>query len=706
MNPISKPVQKTDHCAKANGSARYVCDYPVSGMLFGRIIRSEIAKGVVKRVILPDMPQGYFYVDKNDVTGINEVHMIQDDTPVFTDNVEFIGEPVGMLAGPDEDEVNKFLSAVEIDYIELDPVLDVNKSDNVFFDFNINKGDVDDAFKSADKVIEGTYKTGLQEHIYLETNGIIAEYRDGKLFVHGSLQCPYYVQRAVVRATGLRPDDVIVRQDITGGGFGGKEDFPSTLACQVAVAALKAGGKPVRVVFDREEDIIATSKRHPSICTYKVAVKNGRVTGMAVDVLIDAGAYTTMSMVVLQRATIGACGVYDIANIKIHGHARKTNTVPNGAFRGFGGPQVFFAVEMMMTHVAKELGVDSVDFKLAHFAKQGDLTSTSGIYHFPVPLLAMAEDVLRESDYYRKMNEFKNQSGRFRRGIGFSAIFHGAGFTGNGERDIIKATARLKKHTDGKVEILTGNTDMGQGLNTTFIKIVAQELSLPYEQVINELPDTSRVPDSGPTVASRSIMVVGELLRRAAAELKNCWIDGEEQVIEKHYEHPDFLIPFNADTFTGDAYPTYSWAVNAVEVEVDTLTGFITVPGAWGSFDVGTPIDENIVIGQMEGGFVQSLGWGIMENCAPGNGRIGNKLMCDYIIPTSLDIPNMKIMLYVEQYPEGPFGAKGAGEMPHVGGAPAIIEAIQNALGVNIYKLPFMPEDVMDALRKENLPYG
>jgi CO/xanthine dehydrogenase Mo-binding subunit len=708
MDSISRSIQKNDHSEKTNGSARYVCDYPTAGMLFGRILRSEIARGLVKNVTLPELPTGYFYIDKSDVTGKNEVHMIQDDTPVFTDNVEFIGDPVGMLVGDDENTVNKLLSDIKIEYSELDPVFDVNKSDTVFFEYNIEKGEVADAFEKADKIIEGTYTTGLQEHVYLETNGMIGQYRDGKLVIHGSMQCPYYLKRAAAKATGLSPDDVIIRQDVTGGGFGGKEDFPSTLACQVAVAALKAGGKPVRVVFDREEDIIATSKRHPSRCVYKVAVRNGKVTGMIVDVLIDSGAYTTMSMVVLQRAVIGACGVYDIANLRINGQARKTNTVPNGAFRGFGGPQVFFAVEMMMTHIAKDLGVCSVDFKLDHFVKQGDLTATCGRYHFPVPLQEMAGEVLRESDYFDKIKMFKNQSGRYRKGIGFSAIFHGAGFTGNGERDVIKAVARLKKHKDGKVEILTSSTDMGQGLNTTFVKIVAKELNLPHENIIITLPCTSRVPDSGPTVASRSIMIVGELLRRAAAQLKDSWRDGEEQIIEKHYEHPDFLIPFDADSFKGDAYPTYGWAVNAVEVEIDTYTGFITISNAWGSFDVGTPIDENIVIGQMEGGFVQSLGWGIMENCAPRDGRIGNKQLCDYIIPTSLDVPNMKIKLHVEKYPEGPFGAKGAGEMPHVGGAPAIIEAIQNALGENICKLPFMPEDVMDVLRNERnlLPYG
>jgi len=670
-------------------------------MLYGRVLRSSIAKGLVKKVKLPELPPGYFYVDKNDVPGKNEVHIILEDTPVFTDRIEFVGEPVGMLVGTDERTVGKLLKKIEIEYEEQTPVLDARTSDTTFFDFSIERGDVSSAFIDADKIIEGTYETSLQEHLYLETNGMIAVFNDGKLEIHGSIQCPFYVKTAVVGATGFSPDDIIIRQDVTGGGFGGKEDYPSVLACQVAIAALKANGKHVRVIFDREEDIIATSKRHPSYNTFKAAVKDGKITGLIADVLLDAGAYTTISKVVLQRAAIGACGVYNIPNIKIHGHARKTNTVPNGAFRGFGGPQVFFAVEMLMTHIANELGTDSVKFKQEHFVKQGDPTSTDGKYHFPVPLLSMTNDVLRESRYYEKKETYQNQNGRYRRGIGLSVVFHGCGFTGNGERDIIKAVVRLKKDSDDKVEILTGSTDMGQGLSTTLAKIVAFELDLPYDQIIINLPDTSKVPDSGPTVASRSIMIVGELLRRAALILKSEWVDGKEQIIEQRYEHPDFMIPFDADQLTGDAYPTYSWAVTAIEVEIDTLTGCMTIPGIWGSFDVGTPIDENIVIGQMEGGLVQSIGWAIMENCSPRNGRIGNKLLCDYIIPTSLDVPDINVLLYSELYPSGPFGAKGAGEMSHVGGAPALIEAIQNALGVNIYKLPFMPEDVMDALRKK-----
>ena len=701
MKAISKSISKRDHFAKISGSAVYVCDYPTTDVLFGRLLRSSVPRANVVTVKLPAMPKGYFYIDKNDVPGSNEVHIILKDTPVFADKtVEHIGDAIGMIVGPNEREVNRLLKAIEVEYEELDPVFDARTSDVVFFDYSYEKGDVEKAFLEADKIYEEEFETGLQEHMYLETNGIIAEYKEGKVYVHGSLQCPYYVHKAVVHAMGMKPENVSIAQDATGGGFGGKEDFPSILACQAVAAAYKTK-KPVRIVFDRKEDIEVTSKRHPSFCRYKAAVKDGCVTALQVKAVYDAGAYTTLSPVVLQRGIIAACGVYHVPNLKVHGQSKKTNTVPNGAFRGFGGPQTFFAIEMLMTHIAKDLGVDSVEFKLRHVSRQGDLTSTSGKFHDPVPIPQMIDQVAKACDYYAKKAAYaKEQSGRYRRGIGMAAVYHGGGFTGNGERDLIKAVAKLRKDAAGNVEVLTAITDMGQGVNTVFSKIVAQELALPHDRIIINFPDTDRVPDSGPTAASRSVMVVGELVRRAAIRLKEQWVDGEEQIIEEQYKHPDFLIPFDLSKFHGDAYPTYSWAVNAVEVEIDTYTGYITIVGAWGSFDVGTPIDEKIVIGQMEGGLLQSLGYGIMEKMTAENGRIRNNTFSDYIIPTAVDVPNLQVMLHVEDYSHGPYGAKGAGELPHVGGAPAVIDAVQNALGVNLNKLPFLAEDVMETLRK------
>lgn len=708
MEPISKSVVRKDHAPKITGTSIYVDDYANTGVLTGRFLRSKTARARIVSVTVPELPPGYFYVDKDDVPGVNKVHIVMDDTPVFAqDTVEYIGEPIAMVVGPDVRQVEAILAGIRVEYEELEPVLDLRRADTVFFDYEYGRGDLEKAFAEADQVFTEEFSTGYQDQTYLETQGMMAEPEpDGRLFVHGSLQCVYYVHTALMQALGCGPEDVHVLQDVTGGGFGGKEDFPSILGCQVAVAAKKAGA-PVRCVFSRREDLEFTPKRHPSLCTYRAAVKDGRVTAMDIEVLFNAGAYTTLSAVVLQRGVICASGVYNIEHLHVHGKALKTNTVPSGAYRGFGAPQTFFAVEMFMDHIAKDLGEDSLEFKEKHLVKQGDKTSTSGIYHFPVPLPDMIEEVNAACDFRRKHKEYAlPQTGRFRRGIGMSLYFHGAGFTGSGERDIIKAVCRLAKHADGTVEILAANGEIGQGLRTTFPKIVAKELGLPLEKVRFEHPDTARVPDSGPTVASRSLMIVGELLRRCAVRLREAWIDGEEQMVEEHFKEPDFMIPFYLDKFQGDAYPTYAWGVNAIEVEVDTYTGLTKILGAYGSFDVGTPMDEGIVMGQMEGGFLQGIGYASMESMDyDSRGRIRNNSFSDYLIPTAADVPNLTCMLHVEKYPDGPYGAKGAGELPLVGAPGAYVEAMEQALGgsVRLRHAPFTPEDTMKVIAKEGL---
>ncbi|HWS29047.1 MAG TPA: xanthine dehydrogenase family protein molybdopterin-binding subunit [Clostridia bacterium] len=703
MKEISKSVVKKDHGIKSNGSAMYVGDFAHNDMLHGKLVRSPYAHARILEIKPPTLPEGYFTVDRRDVPGVNEVHIVKDDTPVFAaSTVEYIGDPVLMIVGPDEDEVERISGEIEVVYEELPAVLNVRDADTVFFDYNFGKGDVKRAFAEADKVYEEEFETGYQEQAYLETQGMIAEYKDGKVTVHGSLQCPYYVHGAIAKALGLTPDRVRVMQDITGGGFGGKEAYPSILACQTAVAAYKANGKPVRVIYGRREDMEFTSKRHPSLCRYKVAVKDGRVSAMDIDVIFNAGGFTTLSAVVLQRGIIAAPGVYDVQNLNVHGCAVKTNTVPTGAYRGFGAPQTFFAVEMMMEHIAKDLGEEPLAFKKRHLVKQGDVTSTGGKYHFPVPLPAMIGEVEKMSDITRKRKEYAQmQQGRYRRGIGMSLWFHGAGFTGSGERDIIKAVIRLHKYPDGRVEVLASQSDIGQGIKTTLCKIVANELNIPLEKVFYENPDTDRVPDSGPTVASRSLMTVGELLRRASIRLRSEWKEGEDQLIEERFKEPDFVIPFYIEKFQGDAYPTYAWAACAVEVEVDTLTGVNEVLGAWASFDVGTPIDMNIVVGQMEGGMLQGLGYSSMEQmAADAKGRIRNNSFSDYIIPTSVDVPVMQVHMHVEEYPDGPYGAKGAGELPLVGVPGAYMSAMEQALGGKIHHIPFGAEDALRVQEK------
>lgn len=701
MGNISESIKKKDHDAKVSGRAMYVDDHKMEDMLYGRILRSSKAKARIINIIKPDLPEGYFIVDKNDVTGKNKVHIVLDDTPVFAeDTVEYIGDPILMVVGENLKEVERILNEIIVVYEELEPILDMQKSDTIFFNYNYEKGDIQKALKEADNVFIETFQTGHQEQAYLETQGMIAYPNNGRMVVRGSMQCPYYIYRAIAMALGYEEKDIQVIQDVTGGGFGGKEGYPSILACQTAVAAQKVN-KPVKVVFDRREDMEFTSKRHPSLSTYKVAVKDGKVTGMDIDVMYNSGAYTTLTPVVLQRGLICSSGVYNIENLCVAGRAVKTNTIPNGAFRGFGAPQTFFAVEMMMDHVAKKLGKDPLKFKAQHIVKQGDATSTSGKYHFHVPLPEMIDRIDTITDYRNKTKLYKNQTGRYRKGIGMSLFFHGCGFTGSGERDLIKAVAKLRKNSDDTVEILTANTDMGQGIKTTFSKIVAKTLGIPNERVIVENPDTDQVPDSGPTAASRSLMVVGELLRRAAERLKKEWKSGEQQLIEEHYVHPDFLIPFSIEKFRGDAYPDYAWGVNVIEVEVDTLTATQKVLGAWGVYDVGVPIDMNIIQGQMQGGFLQGIGYASMENISYNSeGRIRNNSFSDYIIPTAVDVPNLITEVMNNPYIEGPFGAKGAGELPTVGPAAAYIQALENAINTDVNKIPFTAEDTMKVLQE------
>lgn len=700
MDNIGKSVVKRDHEIKVSGSVLYVADHPTDGVLHGKFLRSSVAHAKIKSITFPELPEGYMTVDKNDITGENVVGIGLKDMPVYAkETVEYIGDPILMVVGPDEHIAEEIVSKIIVDYEELPAVLDATKSTYAFYEYRYEKGDVDAAFKNADSIFEDVIFSGYQEHMYLETNGMIADYHDGKLTVRGSIQCPYYVYKELHEATGIDQEKIQVIADPTGGGFGGKEDYPSILACQVAVASVKAK-KPVRVAFDRREDVTATSKRHPLTARYKAAVKDGKMTAMDIDLIYDGGAFSTLSMVVLQRGSICANGVYYTENLRVHSRGNKTNTVPKGAFRGFGAPQVFFCSDLFMEHLAKSLGRDTLEFKMEHMVKQGDYTSTLGKFHFHVPLNEMIEEIDQLCDYKKKRKLYDGpQTGRYRKGIGLSLSFHGCGFTGSGERDLIKAVLKLKKHKDGTVEILAANTDMGQGIRTTLPKIAGKELGIPYDEIVYKDPDTDLVPDSGPTVASRSLMIVGELVRRAAIRMKEEWIDGEEQIFEERYKHPDYLIPFSIKEFRGDAYPTYAWSVQVIEIEIDTITGQHGVIGAYGNFDAGTPIDENILSGQMEGGMLQSIGHSSMEYMDHDNkGRVRNNSFSDYIIPTAMDVPNLKVQLHVAEYPEGPYGAKGAGELPNVGTAAAYIAAVEQALGKNVDHVPLTVEDTLKVI--------
>jgi CO/xanthine dehydrogenase Mo-binding subunit len=572
--------------------------------------------------------------------------------------------------------------------------------DNMFGSFHYARGDVKAAFESAARVVEGEYQTGYQEQMYMEPQGLVAEYSEGRITVRGSMQCPYYIKNALIQGFGWPGEKFRVVQSAVGGAFGGKEEYPSLLGGQAAFAAYKTG-KPVQLVLERSEDVEATTKRHPSVIRLKTALDgDGRVTGLIADIKLNAGAYAGMSTVVLQRTMFNIAGVYNIPNVEVSGKAIATNTVPTGAFRGFGAPQAIFAIETHMDRAAKESGRNPLEFKTKHMAAMGDPTVTGGKFRYPVPLPELIETVDSMADYRRKAQEYSASPDRLYRGIGMSLFLHGCGFTGSGERDHINAVVKLEKNAEDHVFIRVAGVDMGQGLRTTFRKIVAAALQRPIDTVNCDFPDTDLVPDSGPTVASRSVMIVGKLLSDAAEKLKKEWREGAAQAVTEKYRHPEYLHwEDRGGEFFGDAYPTYSWGVNAVEVEVDPLTLEIRILGAWAAFDVGKAVDQRIMKGQIDGGMIQGLGYATIEVMQGKDGRLLQRGMTDYTIPTAMDAIAVKSRLVDNPYDLGPFGAKGAGELTLIGAAPALVIAVSNALRIPVTQLPVTPEYLLEALK-------
>jgi len=715
---LSHSVPRVDAIEKSEATTQYIADMEFAGMLYARTLRADRPRAKILTIDIPPLPAGYYIIDHNDVPGKNRIKMLIYDWPFFAEDVvNHVGEPILLVVGPDRDELETLLSRIVVHYADSAPILSIEEArrgslppiygeDNCFAKYEIVKGDPEGAFAGAARIVESEHRTGYQEHVYIEPQGFVGLVEKGnKITVYGSMQCPYYVKNALIEGLGCAPEKVRVVQTTTGGAFGGKEEYPSLIAGHVAFAALKTG-RPVQLLFDRSEDIAATTKRHPSVFRYRTALDaEGCIRGMDVEIDLDGGAYAGLSSVVLQRAIFAATGIYRVDNLRVSGRVLATNTVPTGAFRGFGAPQAFFAIEMHMERIAGELGLDPLEFKMSHALKQGDETSTGGYIWQAVKLPEMVEQLERMSGYTRKRAEIKQRGNAGNlplRGIGLSLFFHGCGFTGNAEQAIIKGRATLSKLPGEKVEILVSSAEMGQGCQTTLRKIVAHALDIPLDNVIYANPDTDRVPDSGPTVASRTVMVVGRLLERAAAEMKSRWDTEETFSVTTAYRQPEW-VKWDQDTLKGDAYPTYSWGANVVEVEIDPLTLETDIRGAWGVYDVGVPIDERIVLGQIEGGMVQGLGYATIEVMNMKQGHILQNSLTDYIIPTVKDVPPIESSLVANPYEDGPFGAKGAGELPLVGAAPALAAAVQHALGLPVADIPVTPEYLLRLLEQTSL---
>ena len=709
ITKIDDRIIRVDAVQKARGEATYVCDMTLPDMLYAYMVRSTVSRGKIKAIHLPEMPEGYYFISAKDIPakGKNELWMIMKDWRCFADEyVLYYGETIGLVVGPDRTVLKDLKAQIKIDYEEMTPAVTIDdaincvggpffpeKNSNVMCELFCEKGrPMDEVFAEADEIFEETIETPYQEHVHLETNGAIVDMEDGKFVFYASAQCPFYIRKSVAGLLDIPPEDIIVRQATTGGAFGGKEHFPDAL-CGPLLVAENIIRKPIKMIFDREEDTQFSVKRHPSKCIYKTAIKDGKITGVKGHIYYNCGAYLSSSYVVLQRGVFHGNGVYTFPSTYLKGEGMATNMFPSDAFRGFGAPQTIFAVETHLDHIAHHLGVDPLELKMQYIAKKGDETTTNGHIIEEVKLPEMLDVICRESDYWRKAKEYTPGCGK---GIGVALYNHGGAFTGNGEQAIIKAHARLVR-TGNKVSIQVGSTEMGQGFKTSLRKICAATLGISIDDVEYLDPDTSKVVDSGPTAASRSTMVVGRLVERAAQEMKERWDEGDITT-EVEYEHTEGY-PWDQATFRGDAYLGYGWGAVIVEVEADKLTNEIKTVGIWSSHEIGKAIDELIVHGQINGGIMQSLGYGAMEKLEVKNGRFKQKSMSDYVIPTSMDFPKQFYHIQDNPYPWGPYGAKGMGELVFNGASAAYVDAVERALNTRFNAIPIPPEDIEEALK-------
>jgi len=732
---IGTSVPRKEGRDKVTGRARYIDDISLPGMLYGATVRSSVPRGKIKNITFdPGVPWNEFVVvSAKDIPGTNCIALISDDQPCLADGlVNHPEEPILLLAHPNPHILPKAVAAIRIEYDPLPSLFTIEESesqaeviwgtDNTFKRFLIEKGDVDQVWAAADYIVEGEYTTGAQEQLYIENNGVIASFdRERGVTLWGSLQCPYYVHKALMKLCHLPEDKVRVVQMETGGAFGGKEEYPSMIAGHAALLAMKSG-KPVKIVYDRMEDMAATTKRHPSRTRHRTAVsRDGKILGGEVEFVIDGGAYATLSAVVLSRGTIHAAGPYFWPSIRVRARAVATNAPPHGAFRGFGAPQTLFAMERHMDRIAAILGISPVEIRRRNFLKPGQTTATGQTIREPIDMGRLLERALSLANYSEKKDSLRrdHQSATRRQGIGIATFLHGAGFTGSGER-YLASVVGIEGCADGRVRVLVSSTEFGQGTKTVLSQIAAETLGLDYSDVEVAQPDTETVPNSGPTVASRTVMVVGKLVHSAASGIRETLIAAG--LLSEGYSRDAFLkacaayvaahgefkswaryeappgIFWDDEKYRGEAYAAYAWAVYIAQVTVDLSTYSVSVDDFVALQEVGRVLHPVLARGQIVGGVAQGIGFALYEKVVWQNGRMQNSQMTNYIMPTSADLPVIRVYFEELGNVHGAFGAKGIGELPMDGPAPAVVNAIADALGTGFDSIPLLPEDIFSAV--------
>jgi CO/xanthine dehydrogenase Mo-binding subunit len=746
---IGKPERRVDAWGKVTGRAKFAEDYNVSHQLWGKVLRSKYphAKVLSIDVTAAKQVEGVEAVlTSKDIPGKKVFGVVVKNQQILAEEkVRYLGDGVALVAAKSKEIAELALSLIKVEYESLPVVTDpeeamkpdaplIHGEKNEFVHHEVRKGDVARGFTEADFILERTFRTQFIEHSYIEPEAVLAEPAEqGGVRITGSVQNLFSSRRSVADALSLPLNRVQIIQSTLGGSFGGKDEVMTSMCCRAALLAMKTG-KPVKMVNSREESMLESYKRHPYVLHYKWGTKkNGSITAMEMRIVADGGAYASMSPFVTWRSVVQATGPYICENVKTDVYAAYTNNNYTGAMRGFGSPQVNFAIESMMDELGEKVGLNPLEIRLKNGFETGAVTATGQKLAHNVSLKEVLEKAADAIDFKQKWNKYQNaKKGGLRKGVGLACSYRGVSLGAEGTD---AAETIVSVQTDGSVIVSSGVTDMGQGAQTQMSQIAAEVLGISMDRIQFLNTNTSRVADSGPTVASRGTIMGGSAAKNAAEQVRNTLLDvgsamtnvgAAELDLENNYLvnassrqrlasfpelatecfnrgkpmiglgwHQSPKTSWDEEHGQGDAYFTFVYGANAVEVVVDTETGKVDVVEAASVHDVGKAINRAMVEGQMYGGVAMGIGYGLLEEFEIEKGIPKQLNFDEYLIPTSMDVPRIKTIIVENEDLFGPFGAKSVGEPTNELAAPAIVNAIYNATGKRVYEIPANLERVL-----------
>jgi len=749
MNIVGTHQRRVDAFGKVTGRAKFAADHNFGHQLVGKVLRSKHPHAKILRINIAkaeSLDGVEAVLTARDIPGEKAFGIVVKNQAILaSDKVRYLGDGVALVAAKSREIAEQALALIDVQYEALPVVSDpeeamtpdaprIHGDDNTFVHHRVRKGDMEKGFAEADFIIERRFKTQFIEHSYLEPEAVLVEPAEqGGVRIVGSVQNLFSSRRSVAAALNLDLNKVQIIQATLGGSFGGKDEVMTSMCCRAALLCLRTG-KPVKMVNTREESMLESYKRHPYVLYYKWGAKSdGSITAMEARCIADGGAYASMSPFVTWRSVVQATGPYDCENVKTDVYAVYTNNNYTGAMRGFGSPQVNFAIESMMDELAERVGKNPLEIRLQNGFETGAITATGQKLLHQVSLKEVITKASGAADFQKKWKQFRSvQASPKKRGIGLACSYRGVSLGAEGT-DAVGTIVSVQ--TDGSVIVSSGVTDMGQGAQTQMSQIAAEVLGITMDRIQFLNTNTSRVPDSGPTVASRGTIMGGSAAKKAAETVRATLLDIGAKMVGCDVQELDLadnylinresnqrLASFNelaSECFRqgkpmygfgwfksphtswdeergqGEAYFTFVYGANIAEVEVDTETGKVDVLNVVSVHDVGKAINRSTVLGQFYGGVAMGLGYGLLEEF-DFEDSIPKQLNFDeYLIPTSMDVPHITPIIVENEDAAGPFGAKSIGEPTNELAGPAIVNAIANATGKRLYEIPATLERVL-----------